>query len=163
MDMQAQISLKHTSTSEIIRFSSLLNCCQNNNHIRTFLGFKHVGMRSGPTISSQKFCVRRSTFYQTFCLSFFHPDPYLRALSQAHTSFCTKQELSISQLSCFFFSLSLFPRWSKCTDHQTLIPPRPPASFKSRDMVNQMKLCSKLQVVVVLCLAHLHLCDMEPR
>lgn len=25
-----------------------------------------------------------------------------------------------------FFSLSLFPRWSKCTDHQTLIPPHPP-------------------------------------
>lgn len=29
-------------------------------------------------------------------------------------------------------------------------------------MVNQMKLCSNLQGLVVLCLAHLHLSDMVP-
>lgn len=133
-----------------------LTCGQNNNlHIYTSLGFKKWA-GSLP----QTFCVRRSPFYQTFCLSLFHPDPYLWAPSQAHTSFCTKHKLSISQPSCFFF-LSLFFHGGLNARTTNLSPP-PLPSFKSRDMVNQMKLCSNVQVLVVLCLAHLHLSDMEP-
>lgn len=61
-------------------------------------------MRGEPTISPrQEFCVRRFMFYQTFCLSFFYPDPYLWALHKTHNSFCIKQELSISQPPSFLF------------------------------------------------------------
>lgn len=92
-------------------------------------------------------------FYQPFCLPLFLSRSIFY---KTHTSFCIKQELSITQPPfCFFFFF-----FHGGLNAWTTKLSSPLAITKSRDMGNQMKLCSNLQGLVVLCLAHLHLSDM---
>lgn len=110
--------LRRTSKDDLIYRHVQLCAVRALTLVHTVVEAADVSRRGEPTISScVEVCVRRSMVLSAPLSPSFYPDPYFIK----HTLPLYKTRIIYHSATLFFL---FFPRWSKCTDHQTLIPPR---------------------------------------